>query len=42
MKPYPLRIRLDKELPNAFMTCLSNFDNLLDPLEVDNNEYFTI
>lgn len=27
MKPYPLRLRDDKKLPNAFQTCLGNFEN---------------
>jgi len=43
MKPYPLRIRDDKELPNSFTTCLSNFENLMDPFENENDDtYFTL
>ena len=41
MKCYPLRLRKDKEFPNVFKTCLSNFENRMDPFENDeSDEYF--
>lgn len=43
MKVYPLRIRADKENPNSFNTCLSNFENIMDPFEnEDDDTYFTV
>lgn len=43
MKCYPLRIREDKENPNVFKTCLSNYENRMDPFENDEDDtYFTV
>ena len=33
MIPYPIRIRTDKEFPNNFYTCLSNYENRLTPID---------
>lgn len=33
MIPYPIRIRDDKSIPNSFKTCLTNFENRLNPIE---------
>lgn len=41
MLPYPIRIREDKSLPNGFNTCLTNFENRLNPIEdISDNGYF--
>ena len=33
MIPYPIRIRDDKTFPNNFYTCLTNYENRLNPIE---------
>lgn len=43
MVPYPIRIREDKAWPNGFMTCLTNYENRLNPIEdIQDNGYFQI
>lgn len=33
MIPYPIRVREDKSWPNGFTTCLTNYENRLNPIE---------
>jgi len=40
MIPYPIRVREDKEYPNGFNTCLTNYENRLNPIEDIKHEYF--